>query len=245
MLFTIHKQYQCICKTNIDPLGTHLYLCPHGNERIKAHDDIIDLFKELATLAGLSPDFRAHFTMDISNRRGDLYIYEPHFTKHDNINELHSDFDAPLIIDAMITHPCGHSNITKRHSNTIKGSSLNGGYNLKINKYKDITKDITFIPCIFETFGQMHPSTVTLIKALCHKAAALSGKHKSTLINFWMNRFSIIILRGEAKLLISRSYRAHQAFRRQHEDSIIPEELQQTDQNSIMNRTTELLDILY
>ena len=159
--------------------------------------------------------------------------------------ELHPNLDAPLIINAMITHPCGNNNITKRHSNTTRGSSLLGGYNYKINKYKDVTKNITFIPCLFETFGQMHPSTIALIKALCHKAASLSGKHKSTLINFWINRFSITILRGEAQLLISRSYRAHRTFRQEHEDSIIPEELLQTDPHSFPNDDTELLNILY
>ena len=86
------------------------------------------------------------------------------------------------------------------------GHGLNTAYNLKWRKYGEACdgEGISFCPFILDTFGAWHDRAATETKRLAQALARATGQPDSQVVSHLIQRFSILVIRGSAILMVNR-----------------------------------------
>ena len=86
------------------------------------------------------------------------------------------------------------------------GHGLNTAFNMKWRRYgeKCEREGVSFCPFVFDTFGAMHERAVAETRKLGQALARATGKEDSETIKHLLQRLSVLLIRGNAALIINR-----------------------------------------
>ena len=87
------------------------------------------------------------------------------------------------------------------------GHALVHRYEQKMAKYSEacLGEGIVFTPAPFEVLGGVHESTASIITRLGQALAQSSGQEEDIVVKHLFGRMSILLQRGNASLILSRT----------------------------------------
>ena len=88
-----------------------------------------------------------------------------------------------------------------------QGSAAEKRFNEKLNKYSTACENegIKFYPVIVETFGGWHHKSEEVLNKLAHQLASKTGGSRAETTAHFYQRLGILLTRGNAALIISRT----------------------------------------
>ena len=196
---------RCNCKFRplLDEKGLHLVSgCGKDGYRNQLHDSLAYCLKDFYNYAG------------IMARRE-----EPHCFKHVDVNNnMRPDislFNIPtytnkLIIDVSVTSPIPPNNQLATMSKAqalIPFRQAIYSFKNKMKKYENIAKDnnLSFMPCIFESTGKIHPESFKLLTLGFKQMSSKDTVKFSSIKFFWMAKISCTFQKCVANSILSHS----------------------------------------
>ena len=176
----------------------HPHACPAGrkNGRNRQHNHFQHQFECLATACGARVEHPQDLSKDLSrpNERPDSLI---------------SFVGESFLIDYTGVHATSPSYLRNGSCGDIEQDSMQAmqvAHDNKISKYGEITEKtgLQVRPAVFATTGQLHPSTVALVRAIVSHAPSAAGAECQTataLANNFYARLSVSIQRDNTKII--------------------------------------------
>lgn len=196
----------CSRRTPVCGHGTHFNNCS-SEQRTERHDNLRNLTIGLATLAGIKVIKEPLGTCPFQDKN-----FRPDIQLHNHGLPGYKDSSRPILLDIAVVHPTCPSYLDYSHSDN-DSHAAETAYQRKISAFNRLQDEkskasLDFIPIIFETFGNVHPKSAELFRALILKASLLKGVPYSIFLNYWSIRFSVLLQVGQSRMLLERSRRA-------------------------------------
>jgi hypothetical protein len=133
-----------------------------------------------------------------SNRRPDLRV------RHDP--RIPNEGMMDLILDVRVTNPQGVSNVQRFNSSEVMGASAQAAFYQKTVKYGQLAEqnNLLFAPVIMESFGLWHPKMHEIVKKYSRLIADLHNRPYSVVVDYWIKRFSVVLHKYQAKMILER-----------------------------------------
>jgi hypothetical protein len=111
-----------------------------------------------------------------------------------------------LILDVRVTNPQGATNIERNGSSEFKGASAQAAFSQKNVIYGQLAEQngLLFSPIIFESLGLWHPKVSEIVKKYSHLIADLRNLPYSVVVDYWIKRFSVILHKYQARMILER-----------------------------------------
>ena len=180
------------CLQHSDKYGDHALCCGHWGERITRHNDIRDHIFQMAATAVLNPVKEGRFLLPGTDRRpADVYI-----------SNWAAGLDAAL--DITVINPLQQATVDE--AATTPGHSLNYAYDRKMRGAADecAGQGVAFTPLAFESLGGWHGIAVKEVKKIAQAMARQTGRDESECCSHAVSRLSLLLMKGNAAILINR-----------------------------------------
>ena len=194
----------CICGSDLDDFGDHLFKCRVGSEWEQRHSSLVHITASLLR----SVNFEVQHEVPLSS----FGLFRDLDTSGNGRMDLTitSGDLAPILADVTITHP-----IISQSSSVLSAmcSPLYFAKHreaTKIRKYGARAAQINnqFVPLVLETNGAMGPAFSSSLKIWAKRAAQFIHPSKSAqIIRFWRIKISTCLQRANAKLILSKARR--------------------------------------
>jgi hypothetical protein len=190
---------RCICRGNkvIDPYGYHFNSCKVGEEIHTRHNEIVRTLHTLILQAGIKAkkEPRGCFAASTDQAiRPDIRMYQP-----GSLAGIRNNMQD-IVVDVRITDPLCSSN--------INGDSIRRSEQDKYRMYQQhsYVANLHLVPVVMECFGKFSELTSSLLKALVKRVYQRNPDHmpECRLIHYWTKRFSCVLQRCQAELVLSR-----------------------------------------
>ena len=180
------------CPNQSDVKGDHAISCGYEGERIARHDHLRNALYASCVQACLGPSREDRALIPGSNNKpADLLI--PNWTG-----------GKDTAIDLTVVNPLQATLVERAAEDP--GFALSHRYNDKMNKHGDACAGvgIVFIPMPVETMGGWHDASVNQIRKIGSSLARQTGQEDSMTISHLFQRLSILLVKGNAALLLNR-----------------------------------------
>ena len=180
------------CYQASDKYGDHALCCGHWGERIARHNDIRDHIFKLAGSAVLNPVKEGRFLLPGNDcRPADVLL--PNWA---------AGRDAAL--DITVINPLQQATVAE--AATTPGHSLDFAYERKMRgAFEECDRQgVSFIPLAFESLGGWHSSAVKEVKKIAQAMARQTGQDESEACSHAISRLSLLLMKGNASILINR-----------------------------------------
>ena len=180
------------CQKPSDRLGDHALACGTAGERIARHDHLRDALFQVAVSANLAPRKEENDLLPGTNARpGDVYI--PKWTG-----------GKDTALDVTVVSPLLPTRV--KESAATPGHTLSVVFSEKcrITFQACAREHIRFIPLPVETLGGWHDKAADQIRKLARASARNTGREEEEAIRHLFQRLAILMIQGNASLLINR-----------------------------------------
>jgi hypothetical protein len=111
-----------------------------------------------------------------------------------------------LILDVRVTNPQGVSNVQRFHSSEVMGASAQAAFDQKTVTYGELAEqnNLLFAPVIMESFGLWHTKMHDIVKKYSRLIADLHNRPYSVVVDYWIKRFSVVLHKYQAKMILER-----------------------------------------
>ena len=181
------------CSAPSDVHGDHAISCGSAGERISQHNLLRDAVYQTAVTANLAPLREERAILPGTDARpADVLIPNWGVGPKD------------MAIDVTVVNPL-RLDLAQR-SASEPGLGLKTAFNTKWRKYGETCdkEGITFCPFVLDTFGAWDSRAVSETKRLGQALARSTGQLDSEVVSHLFQRLSVLLMRGNALLLINR-----------------------------------------
>jgi hypothetical protein len=181
--------------------GEHFHVCRTGGQQNNTHDTLAKEFVRFFRSAGVSASLEPMGCFPIggeSGRRPDVRVRYDHRVPNEGMRDL--------ILDVRVTNPQGATNIERNGSSEFKGASAQAAFSQKNVIYGQLAEQngLLFSPIIFESLGLWHPKVSEIVKKYSHLIADLRNLPYSVVVDYWIKRFSVILHKYQARMILER-----------------------------------------
>ena len=181
------------CPHQSDKKGDHAISCGYEGERIARHDHLRNCLFTTCSQACLGPSREVKDLLQGSDGRpADLFI--PSWTGGQD-----------TALDVTVVNPLQVA-MVHQAANT-PGHALKKAFDRKIAKHGEPCRKagVIFIPLPMETLGGWHEVTVKEVKKIGGALARHTGAEESITLSHIVQRLSVLLIKGNAALLLNRS----------------------------------------
>ena len=180
------------CPRQSDSLGDHAISCGYEGERIARHDHIRNALYNTCSQACLGPTREVRDLISGSEARpADLFL--PNWTGGQD-----------TALDVTVVNPLQISMI--QQAARTPGYALSKSFDRKVAKHGELCQraGVVFVPLPLETLGGWHETTVKEVKKIASALSRQTGANEGETICHVIQRMSILLIKGNAALLLNR-----------------------------------------
>jgi hypothetical protein len=184
-----------MCGKDSDAFGDHaISACGHYSDRSSRHDDLRDAIFAAEQAGSLAPTKEERNLLDDASHPGDITIRNWHRSQG-----RHTAFD--VTVTSPLQQNCIERTVTESKF------ALEQAANNKFRKCRAAceAKQLAFVPLPVTTLGAWHPMAAEHLRDFARLQASRSGRDKGLTIKHFFERLSILLQRGNANMLFSRS----------------------------------------
>ena len=181
------------CKAPSDAYGDHALACAWEGERISRHNLLRDCLFQSASQAALAPAKEERSLIPGKNSRpADIYL--PSWAN-----------GRGAALDVTVTSPLQSALLLKAASQA--GSALSAAYDRKNRQSWEACNQagIEFVALPVETLGGWHVNATKVLTKLGRQLARHTGREDGEVLNHLFQRLSVLLMRGNAALILSRA----------------------------------------
>ena len=181
------------CQRESDMFGDHAIGCAYEGERIARHNHLRDALFETARQASLGPAREERALLPGNDARpADVFL--PGWS---------AGRDAAL--DVTVVSPLQAQ--LRRRASEEAGSASEHRYIEKLGRYHEVCEreGIHFLPIVVETLGGWHRGAVDTLTKLGRQLASHTGREEAETVRHLFKRLGILLVKGNAALLLSRT----------------------------------------
>ena len=177
------------------PLGHHALTCKHGGDVVSRHNRLRDVLLESCRLACFGPQAEA----------GSGLEHEGHRTRPADILISHWDLGKPAALDLTVTSTLNSSTLLE--AGVTSGSAALAAEVRKHNANDAKCSELgwTCIPIAVETYGCWGAAAMQTLSRLASHLATRGNCSKSHATCLLYGRLSLILMRANARALLSRA----------------------------------------
>ena len=188
-----HTAGKCTaCPHQSDRTGDHAISCGYEGERIARHDHLRNALYTTCSQACLGPTKEVRDLVEGTNARpADLFL--PNWTEGQD-----------TALDVTVVNPLQISMV--HQAAECPGHALIKAYERKMNRHGEQCKQagVVFTPLPLETLGGWHETTVNEVRKIASALSRQTGEEEGTTVRHVVQRLSILLIKGNAALLLNR-----------------------------------------
>ena len=180
------------CPHQSDRRGDHAISCGYEGERIARHDHLRNALYQTCSQACLGPTREVRdLVAGTEARPADLFL--PNWTAGQD-----------TALDITVVNPLQISMV--QQAAVTPGYALTKSFERKVAKHGESCQQagVCFTPLPFETLGGWHDSTVCEVKKIASSLSRHTGSSEGETIKHVIQRLSILLIKGNAALLLNR-----------------------------------------
>ena len=180
------------CPHQSDKRGDHAISCGYEGERIARHDHLRNALFNTCSQACLGPTREVRDLVPGSEARpADLFL--PNWTAGQD-----------TALDVTVVNPLQISMV--QNAAVTPGYALTKSFDRKVAKHGESCQQagVCFTPLPFETLGGWHEKTVSEVKKIASSLSRHTGASEGETISDVIQRLSILVIKGNAALLLNR-----------------------------------------
>ena len=175
----------CPCGTGIDSFGTHAFSCKSNPSRIIRHNYINDIVA------------RSLHRCETPSTKEPSGLFRSDGKRPDGITQIPWIGGKPVVWDVTVSDTLALSYIS--HTSSIAGSAAEMAASRKEIKYRELSRDYTFIPIAIESLGPYASKAASFVKEIGRRCTAITDDPRET--SFLFQRISIAIQRFNALIM--------------------------------------------
>ena len=181
------------CSSPSNCYGDHAIICGYNGERIGRHNMLRDALYRACCQAGLCPVRESQALLpDSDSRPADVLL--PSF-----------DQGRDCALDVTVVSPLQQSLLVK--AGEEPGAALTYAYERKMRQSSEACQQagLHFFPLPFETFGGLHPKSISIVTTISRALSAHSGNPSSEVTSHLFQRLGVLLAKGNSALILSRA----------------------------------------